>query len=99
MMKLLMSWDIKAGREHSYSEFAVREFVPGLMRLGLQPTEVWYTIFGDGPQILAGAQTEDLQTMRRILNSDEWRQLHSKLLNYVTNYRQKIVPVRSRFQL
>jgi hypothetical protein len=99
MMKLLMSWDIKAGREQPYSEFAVREFVPGLMRLGLQPTEVWYTIYGDGPQILAGAQAEDLSSMRRILIGEEWRQLHAKLMTFVTNYHQKVVPVRSRFQL
>ncbi len=99
MMKLLMSWDIKAGREQSYSEFAVREFVPGLMRLGLQPTEVWYTIFGEGPQILAGGVTEDLETMRRILNSEEWRQLHAKLMTYVTGYQQKVVPASGRFQL
>lgn len=99
MMKLLMSWDIKAGREQSYSEFAVREFVPGLMRLGLQPTEVWYTIYGEGPQILAGAQAEDIESLHRILRGEEWHQLHSKLLSYVTNYRHKVVPVRSRFQL
>ncbi|HEY63212.1 MAG TPA: hypothetical protein G4O02_01455 [Caldilineae bacterium] len=99
MMKLLMSWDIKPGREQSYFEFVVREFAPGLMRLGLQPTEQWYTLFGDGPQMLTGAVTEDLETMRRILASDEWKELHAKLMTYVTNYAQKIVPASRGFQL
>lgn len=99
MIKLLMSWDIKMGREQPYFEFIVREFAPGLMRLGIQPTEAWYTIYGKGPQILTGGVTEDLETMQHILNSQDWERLHSKLLIYVTNYQQKVVEASGRFQL
>lgn len=99
MVKLLMFWDIKPGREQAYFEFVVREFAPGLMRLGLQPTEAWYTIFGEGSQILTGGVTENMEDMRRFLNSEDWHALHEKLTNYVTNYQQKVVPARSRFQL
>jgi hypothetical protein len=99
MVKLLMSWDIKSGREQPYFEFVVREFAPGLMRLGLQPTEAWYTVYGDGPQILTGAVTEDMDTMHRILAGDDWRQLRDKLLEYVTNFGQKLVTASGRFQL
>lgn len=98
-VKLLMSWDIRPGYESEYFEFLVREFAPGIMRLGLQPTEAWYTVYGDSPQILAGGVTEDLATMRRILNSPEWQELQDKLLSYVQNYEQKIVPATGRFQL
>lgn len=99
MVKLLMSWDIKAGREQSYFEFIVREFAPGLMRMGLQPTEAWYTVYGKAPQILMGAVAKDLATMRRILESDEWHQLRERLLEYVTNLGQKVIRAGSRFQL
>lgn len=99
MIKLLMSWNIKMGREQPYFEFIVREFAPGLMRLGIQPTEAWYTIYGKGPQILTGGVTEDLETMQHILNSQDWQRLHGKLLVYVTNYQQKVVEASGRFQL
>ncbi len=99
MVKLLMSWDIKSGREQPYFEFVVREFAPGLMRLGLQPTEAWYTVYGEGPQILTGAVAEDIETMRRILAGDDWRQLREKLLEYVTSFGQKVVQASGRFQL
>jgi len=99
MVKLLMSWDIKPGKEMDYFDFIVREFAPGLMKLGIQLTEAWYTIFGDGPQILTGGVTEDLETMRDILESEEWLELKSKLLQFVTNFKQKVVPAKSRFQL
>jgi hypothetical protein len=99
MIKLLMSWDIKPGRDAEYFEFVVREFVPGLTRLGLQPTEAWFTIYGEGPQVLAGGITEDLASMRAALSSKEWETLRGRLLEIVTNYRQKIVRATGTLQL
>lgn len=99
MVKILMSWDIKPGSESEYFEFIVREFAPGIMKLGVQPTEAWYTVFGDGPQILTGAVAEDLPTMQSILSSRDWQKLQSKLFDYVTNFNFKIVRATSRFQL
>ena len=99
MVKLLMTWDIKPGSESDYFEFVVREFAPGIMKMGVQPTEAWYTVFGDGPQILTGAVAEDLQTMQEILASDEWQKLKNKLFEYVTNFDFKIVRATGRFQL
>ena len=58
MYKLLMSWNIKAGVEQEYFEFVVREFVPGITKLGIQPTEAWYTVYGNRPQILTGGVAE-----------------------------------------
>lgn len=99
MVKLLMKWDIKSGHEQPYFEFVMQEFAPGLMRLGLQPTEAWYTIYGQGPQILTGVVTEDLETMRKILAGDEWQQLRDRLLAHVTNFSYKIIQASGRFQL
>lgn len=99
MIKLLMSWNIRSGREAEYFEFVVKEFAPGLMRLGLQPTEAWYTVYGDPPQILTGSVAEDAQTIQQILTSDEWHELHQKLEEYVTDYQHKIVRATGAFQL
>lgn len=99
MVKLLMKWDIKSGQEQPYFEFVMQEFAPGLMRLGLQPTEAWYTVYGKGPQILTGAVAEDLETMRTILNSADWRTLREHLLDHVTNFSLKVVQASGRFQL
>ena len=99
MVKLLMNWDIQSGHEQPYFEFVMQEFAPGLMRLGLQPTEAWYTVYGQGPQILTGAVANDAQTMRQILESDEWRQLRDRLLEHVANFTTKVVQASGRFQL
>lgn len=99
MIKLLMKWDIKTGHEQAYFEFVMQDFAPGLMRLGLQPTEAWYTVYGKGPQILTGAVTDDLDAMHKILDSEDWQQLRDRLLEHVANFSQKVVTASGRFQL
>ena len=99
MVKLLMSWNIKPGAENDYFEFIVREFAPGLMKLGVQPTEVWYTVVGEGPQILTGGVAEDIDTMTAILANEEWDDLRGKLFEFVTDFQYKIVRATSKFQL
>ena len=42
--KLIMTWDILPEREQEYFEFVVREFIPGVQRLGFDLTEAWATI-------------------------------------------------------
>ncbi|HLE27470.1 MAG TPA: hypothetical protein VI793_05095 [Anaerolineales bacterium] len=98
-IKLLMSWDIKPGREQEYFEFVVREWVPGLQRIGLEPTDAWYTMYGNSPQILAGGTTKNLKDMRKILDSEEWQTLKNQLLTFVDNYEQKVVKARGGFQM
>ncbi|MBN2304137.1 MAG: hypothetical protein JXQ72_06665 [Anaerolineae bacterium] len=99
MIKLLLMWDIKPGRDQDYFEFMVREFAPGLNRLGLRPTEAWLALYGDCPQILMEGTVADLATMRQLLASDGWDDLHQKLLEYVDNYNHKIVRASAGFQM
>jgi hypothetical protein len=99
MFKLMMTWNIRPGREDEYFEFTMREFGPGLVKLGVRPTDAWYTQYGDRPQILTGGIVDDIENLQRILSSDEWRKLKGKLLTYVTNYNQKVVHASGGFQL
>jgi hypothetical protein len=99
-VKLLMYWDILPGREQEYFEFVVREFIPGMQRLGLEPTDAWFTMYGeDKPQILAGVQISSLQALERIMQSQEWKNLVDQLMEYVDHFKYKIVPARKGFQL
>ena len=99
MVKLLMTWDIQQGKEESYFEFVIKEFSPKLLSLGIQPTDSWYTVYGEAPQILSGAVADDLETMTKVLAGDDWRELEQKLLEYVTNYNRKVVEASGGFQL
>lgn len=97
--KLLMTWDIIPGREQEYFEFVVREFVPGMQRLGIQPSEAWYTTYGDRPQILTGGIAEDPTAIEVAMMTPEWDELRLRLLEFVTNFEWKVVPASGGFQM
>ena len=98
-VKLLISWDILAGQETNTLEFMANELAPRVQQLGITPTEAWYTVYGDRPQILIGAVAEDLDTMRSVLDGAEWHELMDKLDEYVHNREQKLVRAKGRLQL
>ena len=99
MVKLLIGWNVIPGLENEYFDFFTKEFEPALEELGLQATDMWYTAYGEGPQILTGIVAEDLSTARRILASERWLRLKERLLEFVTYYQQKIVPASGGYQL
>jgi len=98
-VKLLMTWDIMPGREQDYFEFVVREFLPGMQNLGLEPSDAWFTVFGSQPQIMVAAQMETQAAMEKLLASADWSALANRLLDYVVNFQSKIVEARSGFQM
>jgi hypothetical protein len=100
--KLIMYWDIKASQDQEYFEFIVREWVPATNRLGLQTIGAWFSVYTrdiNQPRIMAEAMTDDLDTMRQILSSSEWRSIQEKLRAYVENYSQKVVEATGDFQM
>lgn len=97
-VKLLMTWDITPEHETEYFEFVVREFIPGLQRMGFEVSDAWATVYGAQPQILVGATNSSAGKIRQTLRSNEWKNLNSQLMDFVHNYHQKIVEARNGFQ-
>jgi len=93
-----MTWDIITGREQEYFEFVVREFLPRMQQVGLEPNDAWFTMYGEQPQIMVAAQMPTLASLERALDSTEWQGLVNELLDYVENYTYKVVQARTGFQ-
>lgn len=98
-VKLLMTWDILPGREQDYFEFVVRDFIPGMQRMGMEPNDAWYTVYGNQPQIMVGAKMDSLGALQEVLDSSDWASMTSRLLDYVENFEYKVVPSRNGFQM
>jgi hypothetical protein len=96
MVKLIMSWNIKSDEEPAYFEFVVQEFAPGIMKMGIRPTEAWYTVYGEGPQIITVGEANDRETLDRVLGSEDWTELMKKLNGFVTDYKQKVVAAKRK---
>lgn len=98
-VKLLMTWDILPGKEQDYFEFVVRDFIPSVQRLGMEPSDAWFTMYGSQPQILTAMQMPSINSLTQILASTDWKDLTGRLLDYVQNFQYKIVQARSGFQM
>lgn len=98
-VKLLMTWDILPGREQEYFEFVVRDFIPNVQKLGMEPSDAWFTMYGDQPQILAAVQVSNVSKLQTVLESQDWKNLVQQLLDYVEDFQYKVVPARAGFQL
>jgi len=98
-VKLIMTWDILPAKEQEYFEFMVREFIPGIQKLGLEPSDAWFTVYGDQPQIMTAIRSTNLKVLQHVLNSSDWERLTSQLLDYVEELNYKIVEDRPGFQL
>jgi hypothetical protein len=96
-VKLLMTWDIIPGRNRRLR--IVVRVRAGIQRLGIQPTEAWYTTYGRRPQILTGFVSETFARMELALGTEDWRRLRDRLLDYVTNFTWRIVRATGGFQM
>lgn len=99
---LIMTWDLKEGLEQEYFEFVVQQWVPATTQMGLQTVAAWYTQYRANdsvPLIRAEAVAEDAATIRKILASHEWKDIHEQLLGFVEHYQQKLVETTGEFKL
>jgi len=76
-----------------------RAHAAAIQRLGLEPTDAWFTMYGNQPQIVAGVMVTDKKSLEGVLQSDEWTGLTDQLMNFVTEFNYKIVPARKGFQM
>lgn len=101
--KLLMYWDVRPGTDEEYSEFVLREWMPGMEALGLQHSEAWLTLWPshnhERPRIMTGGLLDSLAKARAILQSEQWGTLCDQLERYVENFSYKLVRTTGEFQI
>jgi hypothetical protein len=99
MFRVIMTWDIQENKEQDYIDFAIHELNPTLGALGLQLTDVWYTLHGSGPEmILSGLMTRREDALG-LIRSRDWLQLRRRLSEFVEDVRVKVVKAQGPFQM
>jgi len=98
-VKLLMTWDILPNLEQEYFEFVISDFIPEIKGLGISPVDVWYTMYGNQPQIMVAAKTRSQAALNVAMASKEWQRLIENLIQFVNNFSYKVIPARTGFQL
>ena len=67
--------------------------------MGIKPTDAWYTLYGNCSQILTAGTIDTKEKIQQILESDDWHNLESRLLDFVDDLEHKVIPAQQGFQL
>ena len=97
-VKLILTYDPVPERREAYFRYVLGEFVPALEQMGLTMSEAWHTAYGEYPLRMNGFLASDEGTMDNILTSEEFRELETRLQEYVINYSRRVVVCRNSFQ-
>lgn len=81
---------MREGREQEAQDYLVNKLAPGLAKLGVRVSDVWYTVWGNSPQITSGGEVEDLDKVRTIFNSREWGKLAEGMEELTKNFSVKV---------
>jgi hypothetical protein len=97
-VKLLLTFDVRPGRENAFRRFVAEELLPQAQELGLVPTDAWHTAYGKYPNRLIGFVADDLKTAQEARATLQWQNLMKKLESYTENLSQRLVRLRGGFQ-
>ena len=98
-LKFILTWDITPEHEQEYFEFVIRDYIPGIQRMGCDLTDAWATVFGARPQITLSMLVPNAKKARQLLNSEDWIALTNRLHDYIQNYSLKVVYARNSLQI
>jgi hypothetical protein len=90
MLKVKITYDMREGHEQECQDYLVNKLAPGLAKLGLRVSDVWYTVWGSSPQITGGGEMEDIDKVRSIFTSREWNRLAEGMEELTTNFRVQV---------
>lgn len=91
MIKVVISYDMQEGREQDCQEYLVNKLAPGLAKLGFQMSDVWYTVWGQSPQISSGGEIKDMRQARGIFLSSDWERLAEGMQELTSNFQVRLV--------
>jgi len=97
-VKLLLAYNIKPNREAEYYRYVLGEVLPSLQDVGLMMVEGWHTAYGDYPIRLLAFRAQDDANILEVLKSSQWKDGKEKLLKYVSDYEERLVPAKNVFQ-
>ena len=99
--KLILFYNINNDNQEQYYRYVLSTFIPAIQKMGVYMYMAWHVAYGheEYPNRKIEFVTESAEVLQQLFTSTEWEDLEDKLLNYISDYRRKVVPYRNGFQL
>ncbi len=93
--QMILTWDIRPGREQEYSEFINNRLAPGLVEIGLPPSDVFYTAYGKAPQIMVILDVPNQETLKKAVGTKRFANLKQDLMELIDNYDERLIEAKT----
>ncbi len=90
-VKFNQYWTVIPDRTKDYEKFIIRDYIPGLNRMGIQIVAGWSVIIGAYSEIMLEGVSNDLDLLEQALRQSKYKELSDNLLSYVKGYKTKIL--------
>ena len=90
-VKFNQYWTIDFERIDEYEKFMIREFIPGINKLGIHIVAGWTVLIGGYSDIIIEGVANDLELLEKALRDIKFRQLSDALQDYIKNYKTKVL--------
>lgn len=91
LVKLNHYYTIIPDKITAYEKFMIKEFIPGINRLGIHVVAGWTMLAGAYSEIFLETVGNDLELVEKALRNPKYKDLRIKLFNFVKNYQTKVL--------
>jgi len=95
-VKFNQYWGIVYAKTDDYAQFLLKDYIPGLNELGIHTVAGWLILVGGYSEIMLEGVSSDLSLIEKAITTPKFRDLNDQLLNYVKDYKTKILAPTGR---
>jgi hypothetical protein len=95
-VKLNQYWSVDFAKSEDYAKFLLNKYIPGLNELGIHTVAGWLILVGGYSEIILEGISSDLSLIEKAIITDQFKDLSDQLLNYVHDYKTKILAPTGR---
>jgi hypothetical protein len=96
---LVFKYDVRTEMQETYFRYVIGEFTPALQEMRVYLQEAWHVAYGEYPERQIEYITDDLNNIKRLLNSKDWERLEDRLKEFTYNYTRRITRYSGRFKV
>ena len=90
-VKLNHYWTINPIKFKDYSKFILKDFIPGVNRLGMHTVAGWTVLVGEYSETVFESVANDLELLEKAMRNPNYQQLKQSLLQYIKSYKTKVL--------
>jgi hypothetical protein len=90
-VKLNHYWTINPIKVKDYNKFILKEFIPGVNRLGMHTVAGWTVLVGEYSEIIFESVAADLELLEKAMRNPNYQRLKQSLLAFIKSYKTKVL--------